>query len=87
MISSQIGNELDFWVTSTSQIARIIDAMSVYMEALYDLGYTSETVYVGGGVHELDTGYECFGKQYNSFEEMKNFWYKEINKYSPNIGM
>ena len=23
----------------------------------------------------------------NSFEEMKNLWYKEINKYSPNISM
>ena len=45
--------------------------MSVYMEALYAIGYVSDTVYVGGGVHELDTGYESFGRKYNSFEEMK----------------
>ena len=71
MITSQIGDRLSFWVTGTSSIRHILDAMGVYMDALTALGYASGSVYVGGGVHELDTGYESFGRKYRSFEEMK----------------
>lgn len=70
MITSQM-SKMNFWVTSYSQIERIIAALNVYMEALSELGYVSSLVRVGGGVHESDTGYESFSRRYNSFEEMK----------------
>ena len=71
MISVLINDPGSFWVTGASEIREILSAMKIFTDALVILGYHSQDVYVGGGVHELDTGYESFGKNYADFEEMR----------------
>ena len=69
MLSYRIGNTYDFWVTNTTEIWRILEAMKIFAEEMNRIGYTETNVFVGDGVHELDTGYESFGAVYGSFGE------------------
>ncbi len=71
MISVRIGPSTDFWVTGSSQIRSILAAMKIYIEEVESLGYRTTRAFAGGGVHELDTGYESFSQEYDSFEEME----------------
>ena len=62
-----------FWVESVSTINKIFSLMQPLINALTDNGYRVIEVSSSGGVHELDTGYECFSnKKYSSFEIAKD---------------
>lgn len=61
-----------FWVESVSTIKEIFLLMQPLVNTLTENGYRIIEIGAFGGVHELDTGYECFSdKKYASFAEAK----------------
>lgn len=59
-----------FWIESVSTIEKLFSLMQPLVNTLTEKGYRIIEIGISGGVHELDTGYECFsGKTYASFEE------------------
>ena len=62
--------EFGFWIESVSTIKKIFLLMQPLVNTLTANGYKIIEIGASGGVHELDTGYECFSdKKYTSFEE------------------
>ena len=52
-----------FWVESLNMVIRLLDMVRTAVGIVADR--------VGGGVHELDTGYEEFHQVYGSFAELE----------------
>ena len=94
MISVLVSNPLIFWVEDTKQICDIFSWMKPCLDVLSMAGYTDCGAVVGGGVHEMDTGYEDFFHRYASFSDMEEhllddfsaeeskldgFWFSTLN--------
>ena len=59
------------WVESLNMVIRLLDMVRTAVGIVADFGFEARTCRVGGGVHELDTGYEEFHQVYGSFAELE----------------
>lgn len=60
-----------FWVESLDMVMRLLDTVKAAVGIMAAFGFEAQTCQVGGGVHELDTGYEEFRQVYDSFTELE----------------
>jgi hypothetical protein len=64
-----VSDPLSFWATDY-RIKELLPILTPIVELLKQNGFCEGKAGVGGGVHELDTGYESFERTYNSYDEM-----------------
>lgn len=67
-----IGDRFAFWFESVGQIETLLKQVKIAVSIASESGFDVKSVWVGGGVHERDTGYESFSSHtYYSLSELE----------------
>lgn len=69
-----------FWVESLNMVMQLLNTVRTTVGIIADFGFEAQTCRVGGGVHELDTGYEKFRQVYGSFAELERCLIDDIRQ-------